>query len=133
MTVVVDASALVDFLTDGVYADLVDHRVQGERAVWAPHLIDAEVGHAVRAGVRRGAIGPAAAAAALADLADLRLLRAPHVDLLPGAWSMRHNLSFYEALYVALAAALDAPLITLDTRLAAAPGLPAPVECLVST
>jgi len=44
------------------------------------------------------------------------------------AWALRDNLSFYDALYVALAAALDAPLITADARLASAPHLPCVTE-----
>jgi predicted nucleic acid-binding protein len=58
--------------------------------------------------------------AALADLADLPLRRYPHGVLLPRAWELRHGLTAYDAVYVALAEALDAPLLTRDTRLAAA-------------
>ncbi len=130
MTVVVDASVLVDSLVEGPLAGLVDQRLYDEEALWAPHLIDAEVGHALRAGVRRGELSVSAASGALDALAELPLERAPHVDLARTAWDLRHNVSYYDALYVALAAALDAPLVTLDARLAAAPGLPAVVECL---
>ncbi len=130
MTVVVDAAVLVDSLVEGAHARSVDLRLQGETAMWAPHLVDAEVGHALRAGVRRGELTRVAAGRALDDLAVLRLERAPHVALLEAAWSLRDNLSFYDALYVALAAALDAPLVTLDARLATAPDLPAVVEVL---
>jgi predicted nucleic acid-binding protein len=63
---------------------------------------------------------------ALADLADLPLLRYPHDLLLPRIWELRHNLTAFDAAYVALAEALGAPL--LDRRLAAAPGHHAQVE-----
>jgi len=132
MTVVVDASALVELLATGSCSDLVAARVRGASHVWAPHLVDAEVGHALRAGVRRGELSASAAAERLDQLTRLRLHRAPHVDLLRAAWSLRDNVSFYDALYVALAAALDAPLLTLDARLGAAPGLPAVVEVLTA-
>ncbi len=133
MTVVVDASVLVDSLVEGPLAGLVDQRLHDEDAFWVPHLIDAEVGHALRAGVRRGELSVSAASGALDELARLPIERAPHVDLARTAWDLRHNVSYYDALYVALAAAFDAPLVTLDARLAAAPGLPAVVECLAPT
>jgi predicted nucleic acid-binding protein len=59
---------------------------------------------------------------ALADLADLPVRRYPHDFLLPRVWQLRNNLSAYNAVYVALAEALDAPLITRDQRLAAKAG-----------
>lgn len=128
--IVVDASALIDALTEGPLADRVDDRLEDDAALWAPHLVDAEVGHVLRRAVLRGELAPDVARAALGDLVDLPLERAAHLDLADTAWSLRHTLSYYDALYVALAAELDAPLVTLDTRLAAAPGLPAVVECL---
>lgn len=133
MRAVLDASALLDALTDGPRAAQVDARLESEPELWAPHLIDAEIGHVLRRAVLRDQLEATAARAVLADLADLPLRRASHVDLADGAWSMRHNVSYYDALYVALAAALDAPLITLDARLAAAPGLPVTVELLAAS
>lgn len=133
MTFVVDASALVDYLAGGPFVHEVDERMRHATTVWAPHLIDAEVGHALRAAVRRGELSPSEALVGLDDLATTRLERAPHSHLLRAAWDLRHNVSYYDALYVALAAALGAPLVTLDARLAAAPGLPAVVECLAPT
>ena len=50
------------------------------------------------------------------------LARHPHDVLLAGSWRLRANLSAYDAAYVALAEALEEPLLTLDARLAAAPG-----------
>lgn len=67
---------------------------------------------------------------AVDDLAQMRIERVGHGSLLGRAWELRDNLSFYDALYVALAERLDAPLITFDARLAAAPGHAAEVVLL---
>jgi predicted nucleic acid-binding protein len=61
-------------------------------------------------------------------LADLPLRRYPHDFLLPRIWDLRNNLTAYDAAYVALAEALDAPLLTRDRRLAAAAGHRAQIE-----
>jgi predicted nucleic acid-binding protein len=65
---------------------------------------------------------------ALADLADLPLNRYPHEFLLPRVWDLRQNFTAYDAVSVALAETLDAPLLTCDRRLAAASGHLARVE-----
>jgi len=57
---------------------------------------------------------------ALEDQEDISLRRYPHDFLLPRVWELRANLTAYDAVYVALAEALDAPLVTRDRRLAAA-------------
>jgi predicted nucleic acid-binding protein len=59
-----------------------------------------------------------------------RLGRHPSRSLWPRAWELSTNLSAYDALYVALAEQLNAPLLTADARLARAPGLSCPVEVL---
>jgi predicted nucleic acid-binding protein len=125
---VVDASALVAYLTEGEHAERVRARLLRPREVlWAPHLVDAEVGHVLRREALAGELGVAAARAALEDLADLPLRRASHRGLLARAWALRENLSFYDALYVALAERLRATLLTLDGRIAGAPGVKASV------
>jgi predicted nucleic acid-binding protein len=65
---------------------------------------------------------------ALIDLTDLPLRRYPHDLLLPRIWDLRNNLTAYDAAYVALAEALNAPLLTRDRRLATAAGHFAQVE-----
>ncbi len=55
-------------------------------------------------------------------------MRYPHTSLVERIWSLRDNLTACDAAYVALAEALDAPLVTLDARLASAPGIRAAVE-----
>ena len=69
--------------------------------------------------VRSASISAERAAEALADFLDLPLTRYPPFVLLPRVWQMRHNLTAYGAAYLALAEALDAPLLTRDRALAA--------------
>jgi predicted nucleic acid-binding protein len=70
------------------------------------------------------------AADAIADLADFDLHRHGHLDLLARAWKLRENLTAYDAMYVALAEALDAPIVSCDAPLAKAPGHRAHVEVI---
>lgn len=122
----VDASVLVDALgrRQRVQVRLIDEDLH------APHLLDAEVAHALRSMVRRGTVTETRAAAALADLQRIELDRHGHRELLPRVWELRHNLTVYDGLYIALAEKLDCPLLTLDGRLAAAPGHRVTVEVL---
>ena len=131
---VLDASVLVEYLGAGDRGEAVRRRLRATPGwLWAPHLVDAEVGHALRAGVRSGRITQKAARGALEDLMQMRLQRVSHHLLLERAWKLRDNVSFYDALYVALAEALEAPLLTFDARLAGAPGLGAEIELLPAT
>ena len=120
-TVVVDASTLVaavastDSLGDQARATLRGHR----RA--APHLIDAEVGNALRSMVLRGDLTNGVGASARLMAERLVHRRHPiHGAIAARAWQLRHNLSFYDALYVALAESLHCQLITADNRIARA-------------
>jgi len=128
---VLDASALVEYLAGGEHAaDVRERLLRHDEPLWAPHLVDAEVGHVLRRAVMLGELRPATAAAALADLADMPLRRAAHVGLLERAWSLRRNVTFYDALYVALAEVLGMVLVTLDARLESAPGLRAEIDVI---
>ena len=121
---VIDASVLVAYLTGGECAELARSALLADpRGNWAPHLVDAETGHALRRVVLAGELSARAASAALADLADLRIQRVAHRGLLSRAWELRANVTFYDGLYLALAERLDVPLVTLDARLANAPGV----------
>jgi predicted nucleic acid-binding protein len=91
-------------------------------------LLDVEVAQVIRQYAANGEIDDDRGGAALADLADLPLHRDPHNFLLPRVWDLRSNLTAYDAVYVALVEALDAPLLTRDRRLAAAAGHYARVE-----
>ena len=119
--IVVDASALIDSLLRTPAAEAVDEDLFDDRqTLHAPHLIDVEVAQVVRRYAALGEIDEARGHEALVDLDDFPLRRYPHGFLLPRIWALRHNLTAYDAAYVALAEALDAPLLTRDRRLAAA-------------
>jgi predicted nucleic acid-binding protein len=127
---VVDASVIVEFLTFGEHAEHAEERLLAEEhSIWAPHLVDAEVGHALRREVRLGELDAEVAGAALWQLDELPLRRVSHEVLIHYAWALRDNVSFYDALYVALAEMLDEPLVTFDARLARA-GVQAEIEVL---
>ncbi|GAA1838071.1 type II toxin-antitoxin system ribonuclease VapC1 [Pseudonocardia ailaonensis] len=124
--VVLDASVVVQILTEPRPSDMRT-RLRGLR-LHAPHLVDAEVGSVLRRRVAAGAIEAGTAEVALRALGGTIHRRHDHRALAGRAWALRHNLSYYDALYVALAAALDVPLVTKDARLAGAPDLPCAVE-----
>lgn len=94
----------------------------------APHLLDLEVLQTLRGLVLGGEVSPERAQRARTRLSGAYVVRYPHVPLLERIWEIRHNLTAYDAAYVALAESLDAPLITLDARLSQAPGIRAEVE-----
>jgi predicted nucleic acid-binding protein len=127
--IVIDASAMIDLLLRAPGAEAVAARLfRGRETFHAPHLLDVEVAQVLRRYVRSGALGHERAAQALDDLADFPLLRYPHEVLLSRVWQLRDNLTAYDAVYIALAEALGAALVTRDRRLGAAPGHQARVE-----
>jgi predicted nucleic acid-binding protein len=126
---VVDASAAVSALArkDAV-GIAVRSRIAGA-ICHAPHLVDAEVGHVLRRAERAGRLSTKTARTALAALPAVIDHRYPHTGRLAAtAWELRHTITFYDGLYVALATVLDLPLLTTDQKLAKAPGLPCAVE-----
>ena len=126
--IVVDTSAVIGVLAGQPrVARLVD-RVINDGDLHAPHLIDVEFQHALRRLVVAGAINDDRAADARMDFADLTIVRYPHVSLAGRMWELRHNVTAYDAAFLALAEALGAPLVTCDARLARAPGHAASVE-----
>jgi predicted nucleic acid-binding protein len=127
--IVVDASALLEALLRTPAAEAVGRRLFAPRqTLHAPHLIDVEVAQVVRRYAMAGEIDEGRGRAALEDLADLPLRRYPHDFLLSRVWDLRNNLTAYDAVYVALAEALDAPMLTRDQRLAGAAGHHARIE-----
>jgi predicted nucleic acid-binding protein len=129
--IVLDASALLEFLLQTPLGTRVEARMfRDEDEFHSPHLVDAEVTQGLRRLVRAGEVSPDRAAEAIADLADLDLHRHPHVDLLTRVWKLRENVTAYDAMYVALAEALDAPIVTCDRPLAKAPGHRARIEAI---
>lgn len=121
IVLVIDTSALLEVLIGRVRDGQLLTRLTEERELHCPHLLDIEVLHALRGLVRRGQISSDRAADARVDLDDLTLIRYPHPALADRIWGLRENLSAHDAAFVALAEALDAPLVTCDARLARAP------------
>jgi predicted nucleic acid-binding protein len=127
--IVLDASAAIDWLLQTAVGQRIEQRIYSHNeSLHAPHLLDLEVAQVLRRLVREGAVSAHRAAQAIEDLLDLRITRYPHFFLLPRIWLLRHNLSAYDAAYVALAERLGARLITRDSRLALASGHTAPNE-----
>lgn len=127
--IVVDASALLEFLLQTPIGSRVEARLfrDGDE-LHAPHLVDVEVTQGLRRLVRSREVAADRAAEALADLVDLDLHRHGHLDLLTRAWTLRDNITAYDAVYVALAEALGATVVTCDRPLAGAAGNRAPIE-----
>jgi predicted nucleic acid-binding protein len=127
--IVVDASAILEALLRTPAAREVERRLfESSQTLHAPHLLDVEVAQVVRRYAASNEIDVERGRMALVDLTDLPLHRYPHDFLLPRVWDLRNNLTAYDAMYVALAEALDAPLLTRDKRLAASPGHHARIE-----
>ena len=123
--IVADGSAVVAILVNTVREGVRERLWDG---VAAPHLIDAEIGQAMRGLVLRNALQ-------LDDAEELRRIgeglvvrRFEHRRLGARAWELRDNVSFYDGLYVALAERLGVPLLTADRRLAVANGPRCPIE-----
>ena len=121
--IVLDASCLVELLLGTPQGRAIATRIADPAvSLHVPHLADVEVMQTLRRYVRDGEIDAAAAREALEDLRSLDLQRHAHEPLLNRAWALRQNLSAYDAVYVALAEALDAKLLTCDARLSRSPG-----------
>jgi predicted nucleic acid-binding protein len=125
---VVDASCLYEVVADTLHAEAVRRRLAADPDHAAPHVIDAEVLGVIRRHHLAGALDPTAAAQAVDDLADWPGERYGHRALLARAWELRAAVRSWDALYVALAEALNATLVTIDARLAAAPGPHCPID-----
>ena len=118
--IVLDSSAVVEWLLGLPLADDVADRIMAADSLHVPALLDVEVAQVVRRYAASGEITAQAGERALEALAELDAVRYTHELLLPLIWRLRDNLTAYDAAFVALAAALNAPLVTLDTRIARA-------------
>jgi predicted nucleic acid-binding protein len=127
---IVDASCLYEVVADAERAERVRSRLAADADQAAPHVIDAEVLGIVRRDHLLGRLDATAARQAVEDLRDWPGERFGHRSLLERAWDLRANVRTWDALYVALAEALDATLVTLDARLGRVEGLGCTVEVL---
>jgi predicted nucleic acid-binding protein len=129
--IVIDSSAIIEVLLRTESASLIEDRIfsQGE-TLHAPHLLDLEVAQVLRRYYASGDVDSERGQEAISDLADFPITRYPHDLFLPRIWQLRHNMTAYDAVYVALAELLPAPLITRDARLASTPGHTAVIELI---
>ena len=114
---VVDASAAVEYLFETPGGLALAELIGRAESLSAPSLLDAEVLSVVRRDSLRGLLSEDRALAVLDRLKRWRVRRFPHDELIAVAWNYRHNVSAYDALYVALAGQLGATLLTADERL----------------
>ena len=123
---VVDAGVIVALVAGGLDPDRL-----GAEDLAAPHLLDSEVMHVLRGLVLRGALTDEQAVVAMGGFAELAIVRYPADWLRPRMWALRHNLSAYDATYVALTEMTGATsLLTTDVHLANAPGFRCAVRLL---
>ncbi|MGH7830431.1 MAG: type II toxin-antitoxin system VapC family toxin [Candidatus Binatia bacterium] len=129
--IVIDASALLEVLLNTPVSGKVAERLFGQSdTLHAPHVLDLEVAQVLRRYTLSGEMDTERSEQALEDLGDLPLNRYPRDIFLARIWALRRNLTAYDAVYVALAEALDAPLITRDAALARASGHHARIEVM---
>jgi predicted nucleic acid-binding protein len=129
--IVVDASAILELLLGTARAEGVAARALAPRErLQAPHLVDIEVAQALRRLVQLKAIAAIRAEQALDDFAGFVIERHAHRELLPRIWELRESLTAYDGAYVALAEALDAPVLTCDAKLGRSHGHRARIEVI---
>jgi predicted nucleic acid-binding protein len=122
MTLVLDASVVVAALVDNGSAGRWAEEQLAQGQLIAPEIMRTEVANVLRRAELAGQVDSATAALAFADLRQLKLRTVPFDSVADRIWQLRTNLTSYDAAYVAWAEALDAPLATLDTKLAKSPG-----------
>ena len=127
--VVCDASALVALLLDGGSDGRWAQRALAGAELAAPGIVGFEAANIIRRHELAGLVSADQSAQAHADLLDLQIELWPYEVVAPRAWELRHNLSIYDAGYVAVAEIVDATLVTLDRRIGGAPG----IRCVVAT
>jgi predicted nucleic acid-binding protein len=128
--VIVDASCLYAVLARRHEANRIRARLDREADYSAPHIIDVEVLGVIRRDFLRGYLDRTAAHLAIEELRDWPGERFGHRPLLERAWELRSTVRGWDAMYVALAEAFDAPLLTTDARLAHASGPRCTIEVL---
>ena len=127
---VVDASVLAPVVADGgIDGDTFRDRLRGE-AIAGPDLLRVEVMAVIRRQAAASRLTSAQAGRAIDALLDLPITVYPTASLLRRVWALRANVTAYDGCYVALAEALDCPLLTADIRLTKAPGITCVIETL---
>jgi predicted nucleic acid-binding protein len=126
--VVLDASAFVRAETETTAGAVLARGRIASATVHAPHLIVAEVGNVARRLTGRGIVSSERGLALVVAAEEAVDRHYAHGALTHLAWLLRAKVTFYDGLYVALAATLGLPLLTADRKLADAPGLPCAVE-----
>jgi predicted nucleic acid-binding protein len=118
--IVLDASAAIEWLMKSPTGTKVDRRLfsSAPSTLHVPHLLDVEIAQVLRRYVREKSMTASRGEEALQDLRDLPLNRYPNDILMPRVWELRAVLTAYDAVYVALAELLDAPLLTCDRKVA---------------
>ena len=128
--IVIDASLAVAVMINPADGETLSDRIEAEGgALAAPEILDLEIVQVMRRYVRHGG-DPQRVERGFATLDDLRVERFSHAPLRERIWSLRDNLTAYDAAYFALAEALDVPLWTRDGKYAGVPGSSAVVEIL---
>lgn len=128
---VVDAGCLFEIVVGTPEAEPVRERLAADPDWAAPHVMDLEVYSLIREKHRSGRLDRTAATQAVVDLSEWPGERFEHRMLLDRAWELRDNVRGSDAMYVALAEALDATLVTTDGRLARATGPRCRIEAFV--
>jgi len=128
--VVVDASCLCAVVIGGPGAEGIRNRLSADNDHAAPHIIDVEVFGVIRREYQRGHLDRTEATQAVEDLEAWPGERFGHRLLLARAWDLRDTVRGWDAMYVALAEALDSVLLSTDGRLAAATGPNCPIEVI---
>jgi predicted nucleic acid-binding protein len=131
--IVIDASAMLEVLLRTRAAEAVEARIFCGDTLHAPHVLDLEVAQVLRRYERAGELDGGRGREALEDLSGLEIERYRHDLFLPRIWSLRQNVTAYDACYLALAEVLDAPLVTRDRRLGRVQGHGARVEFVGET
>jgi predicted nucleic acid-binding protein len=131
--IVLDSGAAIEALVARPANAPLLERLAGDADLHAPHLIDVEVLHVLRRLVSGGVLSSDRAEDALDDWFALQVTRYPHVQLADRMWALRHDLTAYDAAFVALAEILEAPLVTTDRRISNARDVRATVEVFMGS
>jgi len=128
--IVLDASAAVAVLLnlEPGASRIRERMAEEDDDLHVPHLFEVEVMNVLRRYALSRGLSESRSAELLEDLTTLRITRYPHTSLIERIWELQHNLTAYDATYIALGETLEAPLVTTDARLARASGIRAEVE-----